>query len=560
MIRNKYSWRAYLIIFFLLIALGGLLWRLLDLNLMNRHFLLKQSDARALRVIDMPAHRGMITDRLGSVLGISSPVYSAWVNPKNFDASYSQLHELSQTLHLPVSTIEARAEASKKAFVYLKRQNPPEVMAHLKALQIPGLHFQMDYQRFYPEGESTSHVLGITNIDDQGQEGLELAYNNWLSGTVGKKEVLKDRLGHIISEIAVLKKPQEGRDLNLSIDHRIQYIAYRALKEQVENLHAEAGSVVVLDPKTGEILAMANVPSYNPNSRLPQAQRDFRNRAVTDSFEPGSSMKPFTIALALESGKYTPTSTIDTHPGYMSIGGFEIRDDFHDNGVINLQKILELSSNIGAAKILLSLPPTNLWNLLRRLGFGDKTSSGFPGESSGRLVDHAVWYKSEVATLAYGYGVSVTALQLARAYAILAEDGENYPISFLKLDAPPKGERVIPEKVAKEVDTMLESVVYGKQGTAHQAQVPGYTVAGKTGTAYIAGANGYDKKRYVGDFIGFAPAMNPRLVIAVVIRDPHDDKHRHFGGETAAPVFAKVMAASLRLLNVSPDNLKSNQP
>ena len=553
---RKYTWRAYLVIFLLLTGLAGLLWRLLDLNLMNRHFLLQQSDARIMRVVDMPAHRGMITDRLGSVLALSSPVYSAWVNPKYFDASYTQLHELAQALHMPVSTIEARAEASKKGFVYLKRQNPPEVMARIKALQIPGVHFQMDYQRFYPEGEAISHVLGITNIDDHGQEGLELAYNGWLSGTVGKKEVLKDRMGHIVSEITVLKKPQEGHDLTLSIDHRIQYIAYRALKEQVENLDADAGSIVVLNAKTGEILAMANLPSYNPNSREPQEKRDFRNRAVTDSFEPGSSMKPFTIALGLESGKYTPTSTIDTHPGYMRVGGYEIKDDFHDNGVINLQKILEVSSNIGAAKILLSLPPMQLWNLLRRLGFGDRTNSGFPGESGGKLTDHPVWYKSDVATLAYGYGVAVTTLQLARAYAILADHGVRYPVSFLKLDAPPKGDPVIPPKIAEEVDTMLQSVVNGKEGTGHLAKVPGYTVAGKTGTAYIAGPGGYDKKKYVGDFIGFAPVSNPQLVIAVVIRNPHDAKHRHFGGETAAPVFSKVMAESLRLMNVPPDDLK----
>src|SRR3989338_1289978 len=377
---RKFQWRGYLVIFFLCIGIIGLLSRLLDLNLMNRHFLLQQSDARILRVIDMPAHRGMITDRLGSVLALSSPVYSAWINPKYFDPGIKQLRELSMLLHLPVSTIEARADASKKAFVYLKRKNTPDLMARIKALQVPGLHFQMDYQRFYPEGEGASQVLGITNIDDRGQEGLELAYNNWLSGTVGKKEVLKDRLGHIISEVALLKKPQEGRDLTLSIDHRIQYIAYRALKEQVEQFHAKAGSIVVLNAKTGEILAMANLPSYNPNGRMNEPPNNLRNRAVTDSFEPGSTMKPFTITLALESGHYTPTSLIDTHPGYMRVGGYEIKDDFRDNGVIDLQKILEVSSNIGAAKILLSLPPNKLWDLLRRVGFGRRTSTGFPRE------------------------------------------------------------------------------------------------------------------------------------------------------------------------------------
>lgn len=554
---RKYAWRVYLVSLFLVVALSGLLWRLIDLNLINRHFLLQQSDARILRVIDLPAHRGMIADRLGTVLALSTPVYSAWINPKYFHATESQFEALSRELNLPVAMIKARANpVNGKEFVYLRRQNPPEMMEHLKALNVPGLHFQREYQRFYPEGEVVAHVLGITNIDDQGQEGVELAYNQWLSGSPGKKEVLKDRLGHVITDIAYLKKPEQGHDLTLSIDHRIQYVAYRALKEQVQKLHAEAGSIVVLNSKTGEILAMANLPSYNPNSHIVENHGDFRNRAVTDSFEPGSSMKPFTIAMALESGQYKPESMVDTHPGYMRVGGFEIRDDFVDNGVIDLQMILEVSSNIGAAKILLSLPPQRFWDLLRRVGFGRRTSSGFPGESSGRLTSHAIWYKSDVATLAYGYGIAVTTLQLARAYAILASDGVRRPISFLKLDAVPAGKQVIPKKVAREVVDMLQTVVTGQRGTAKRAKVPGYLVAGKTGTAYIANAQGYDKKKYVGDFVGIAPVSDPQLVIAVVIRDP---KGQHFGGDVAAPVFAKVMAGALRILNIPADDMKSLQ-
>lgn len=553
---RKYAWRVYLVVLFLIIALFGLLWRLIQLNLIDRHFLLQQSDSRTLRDVDLPAHRGMITDREGTVLALSTPVYSAWVNPKFFQASASQLDALSHQLNLPVSFIEARTNpSSKRGFVYLKRQNPPNVMNGVKALSIPGLHFQTEYQRFYPEGEVTAHVLGITNIDDQGQEGLELAYNDWLAGTPGKQEVLKDRMGHVIADISMLKNPQQGRDLTLSIDHRIQYIAYRALKEDVEKFHAKAGSIVVLNAKTGEILAMANLPSYNPNSHIAETKGDFRNRAVTDSFEPGSTMKPFTIALALESGKYTPTSLINTNPGYLRVGGYTIRDDEADNGIIDLQKILEVSSNIGAAKILLTLPPLKLWNLLRRMGFGQRTSSGFPGESAGKLIEHAVWYKSDVATLAYGYGIAVTTLQLARAYAILADDGVRRPVTFLKLDNAPAGKQVIPAKVAKEVDAMLETVVTGKTSegaTGALARVPGYSVAGKTGTAYIAGANGYDKKKYNGDFVGFAPVSDPQLVIAVVVRDPQGE---HFGAQVAAPVFSKVMGRALRILNVPPDQL-----
>ena len=530
-----------------------MLWRLIQLNLIDRHFLLQQSDSRTLRDVNLPAHRGMITDSEGTVLALSTPVYSAWVNPKFFQVSSSQLAVLSHKLNVPISFIKARTNSdSKKGFVYLKRQNPPNVMNDVKALSIPGLHFQTEYQRFYPEGEVTAHVLGITNIDDQGQEGLELAYNNWLVGTPGKKEVLKDRMGHVIADVSLLKNPQQGRDLILSIDHRIQYIAYRALKEDVEKFHAKAGSIVVLNAKTGEILAMANLPSYNPNSHIPEEAGDFRNRAVTDSFEPGSTMKPFTIALALESGKYTPTSLINTNPGYLRVGGYTIRDDEANNGIINLQKILEVSSNIGAAKILLSLPPLKLWNLLRRMGFGQRTTSGFPGESAGKLIEHAVWYKSDVATLAYGYGIAVTTLQLARAYAILADGGVRHPVTFLKLNSVPSSKQVMPEKVAKEVDAMLETVVTGKEGTGHLAMVPGYSVAGKTGTAYIAGVNGYDKKKYNGDFVGFAPVLNPQLVIAVVIRDPQG---KHFGAQVAAPVFSKVMGRALRILNVPPDNL-----
>ena len=553
---KRYYWRASLIFWLLIFALFGLLWRLVDLNFVNRAFLLQQSDARIVRMEVLPAHRGVITDRLGTVLAMSTPVYSAWINPRYFQATHEQLHALSKNLQLSISFIRSR-DIKGKEFVYLKRQNPPDVVAKLKSLSIPGLHFQMDYQRFYPEGEVAAHVLGITNVDDRGQEGLELAYNNWLSGVPGKEEVLKDRLGHVIANVALLKKPQEGRDLVLSIDHRIQYIAYRALKEQVQQLNAKSGSIVVLNVKTGEILAMANQPSYNPKNGMFEQHGDFRNRAVTDSFEPGSTMKPFTIAMALESGQYNLQSLIDTHPGYMRIGGYEIRDDFVDNGVIDLRRILEVSSNVGAAKILLSLPPQKFYDLLRRMGFGQRTDSGFPGESGGRLVSHDLWYKSDIATLAYGYGIAVSALQLAHAYSILASGGVSRPVTFLKLDSASAGKQVIPKKVANEVVTMLESVVYGKNpgATGKLARVPGYWIAGKTGTAYIANAQGYDKKKYIGDFVGMAPASDPQLVIAVIIRDPNNAKNLHFGGQTAAPVFAKVMAAALRILNVQPDNI-----
>ncbi|OGT53850.1 MAG: cell division protein [Gammaproteobacteria bacterium RIFCSPHIGHO2_12_FULL_42_13] len=547
---RQFNYRSTLIIIFLLLGLASILWRLIDLSVINRHFLLEQSDARILRTIDMPAHRGMVMDRVNSVLALSTPVYSVWIDPREFHPTAAQLRVLSRLLQMPVDTIRTRSRLHK-GFVYLKRQNPPDVMAVIKKLDINGLHFQKEYQRFYPEGEVMAQVLGITNVDDRGQEGVELAYNQWLSGLVGKRQVLKDRLGNVISELALLKQPQEGRDLTLSIDHRIQYIAYRALKEQVQKYHAVMGSVVVLNPNTGEIIAMANQPSYNPNNRTLRMNADVRrNRALTDAYEPGSSMKPFTIAVALESGKYTPDSVVNTHPGYMRVGGFDIKDDFHDNGIINLQKILEVSSNIGAAKILLSLEPNSLWNLLKRFGFGEPSDSGFPGESGGKLIEHPVWYQSDIATLAYGYGISVTTLQLAQAYAVLANLGVRNPTTFLKMNKAPAGKRVLSEKVAREVNLMLENVV--SAGTGRRAKVDGYSVAGKTGTAYLAGPGGYDKKKYISDFAGFAPAVHPQLVIAVLIREPQG---KHFGAEVAAPVFSTVMAESLRILNVSPDKM-----
>lgn len=552
---SKYSWRVYLVFLFLVVALVGLLWRLVELNIIQRNFLLQQSDARILRNVDLPAHRGMITDRTGSVLAMSTPVYSAWINPKYFHPTAIQLNELAHDLTVSEAFIRAH-DIRGKEFVYLRRQNPPDVMKAVKALKIPGVYFQMEYQRFYPEGEVSAHILGITNIDDQGQEGLELAYNDWLSGTPGKEEVLKDRLGNVIQDVALLKKPVQGHDLVLSIDHRIQYIAYRALKEQVEKYKAKDGSIVVLNPRTGEILAMANLPSYNPNDHLAEKHGDFRNRAVTDSFEPGSTMKPFTIAMALQSGEYTPKTLVNTNPGYMMVGGYEIRDDFVDNGIIDLRQILEVSSNVGAAKILLSLPPQPFFHFLRRFGFGRRTASGFPGESSGRLVEHSIWYKSDIATLAYGYGIAVTTLQLAHAYGILADNGISHPVTFLKVNGTPPGKQVVSKTVANEIVKMLESVVYGKNpgATGGLAKVPGYWISGKTGTAYIAGPHGYDKKKYVGDFVGIAPATHPQLVIAVVIRDPQG---QHFGGVVSAPVFAKVMSAALRILNIPPDNMRS---
>jgi cell division protein FtsI (penicillin-binding protein 3) len=545
------AWRVKVLWVVLGVALAGLLIRLVDLNILDRTFLLRQSKARILRKISIPAYRGMITDRFGDPLAISTPVDSVWINPQLFQASNKQLQELSHLTHLSTHFIDHRARKVKgREFIYLDRLIPPPLGEQIKALDIHGVFLQREYKRFYPEGEVTAHVVGLTNIDDEGQEGLELAFNKWLTGVPGEKEVLKDRLGHVIDDVALLKKPQQGKELVLSIDHRIQYLAYRALKAAVLKYHAQAGSVVVLNVKTGEILAMVNQPSYNPNRRPKDHDGRYRNRAVTDIFEPGSTMKPFTIALALASGKYQPSDTINTNPGTMWVGGYKIRDDLN-YGVVNLTQVLQKSSNIGAAKIMLSLQPQDFWDLLRQLGFGQRTRSGFPGESAGTLVPHLTWYPSVVATLAYGYGIAVTTLQLAHAYAILANHGIKMPVSLVKVNQPPPGVRVLSAKVADTVLTMLESVVE-KGGTGTRAAIPGYHVAGKTGTAYIAGPHGYYRHRFMASFVGVAPATNPQLVVAVVIRDP---KGHHFGGIVSAPVFAKVMGGALRILDIPPDDL-----
>lgn len=553
---SRYQWRMYCFIFFLALALLGVVARLFYLNIIDRHFLLKQSQARILRVETLPAYRGMILDREGSPLAISTPLDTVCANPQVLQLSRIKAETLVRVLGLDKRDLLkriARAKRQRQEFIYIKRLNPPAVAATVKALKIPGIFIRREYKRFYPEGEVSAQLVGLTNIDDKGQEGLELAYNQWLSGSSGKKEVIKDRLGQTVSNVAMLKEPVQGKPLVLSIDHRIQYAAYRDLKMQVHKYHAKSGSVVVLNSKTGAVLAMVNQPSYNPNDRPKIHDGRFRNRAVTDIFEPGSTMKPFTIALALESGKYTPDSTVNTSPGRLKVGGYTIKDDGLDYGVINLTQILQKSSNIGAAKIMLSLPPQQYWHLLRNMGFGQLTDSGFPGEAAGTLRARTTWYPSVVATLAYGYGIAVSVLQLAHAYQILADHGMSMPVTLLKRNKQPHGTPIISKKVADTVLKMLETVVE-KGGTGRRAHVPGYRVAGKTGTAYIAGPHGYNKTKFIASFVGVAPVSNPSLVVAVVIREPQG---QHFGGIVAAPVFAKVMATSLRVLNIAPDDLKA---
>lgn len=548
---ESHSWRFWVVLAFLTLGFLALIVRLVDLTILNRAFLVKQGQLRTLRMVEIPAYRGMITDRNDQPLAISTPVDSVWVNPTLFHPTALQLSQLAQALQLSTQDIQQQVNTQPtRSFVYLKRGNPPSVSDQIAALKIPGVFFQREYKRYYPEAEVTAHLIGLTNIDDHGQEGLELAYDQWLGGKPGKKQVIKDRLGNIISEVALLKKPEQGHPLTLSIDKRIQYSAYQALKAAVDAYQAEGGSIVVLDARTSEVLAMVNQPSYNPNNRPAQHDGRYRNRAVTDTFEPGSTIKSFTIALALESGKYTPNTIIDTRPGWMVVGGYRINDD--DNfGVINVSEILAKSSNIGATKIMMSLPSHAHWDLLHNAGFGELTGSHFPGESPGRLREAQVWRPSEVATLAYGYGLAINTLQLAHAYTIFADGGVLKPLSLLKTSQPAAGTQVLPANVAATMLSLLENDVQnGEHHTGVRAQIPGYRVGGKTGTSYIAGPHGYDRHNYNSSFVGIAPLSNPRLVIAVMIREPHG---HHMGAYVSAPVFAQVMSDSLRILNVLPD-------
>lgn len=547
----KYTARYLLLLAIMSVGVGAIVWRMFDLNILERSFLLKQGDVRVRRVVNIPAHRGMITDRAGKPLAISAQVSSVWVNPKIFKPTNAQLAQVANLLQMRKDKLnEILEHAKNRNFFYLKRGVSPELGRQLKDLDIAGLFLQAEFKRFYPESEVTAHIVGFTNIDDLGQEGVELAYDDSLRGTPGKKEVVKDRVGNIIAELNSISQPQEGHNLALSIDSRIQYLAYSALKDTVTQYRAKAGSIVVLDVENGEILAMVNFPSYNPNHIVHSGDGRFRNRAVTDQFEPGSTIKAFSMAAILESGKFKPTDIVHTSPGWINIEGNTIKDVVN-HGDLTVLGVLQKSSNVGFAKLVNQIEPDQLWKIFHSVGFGQSTYSGFPGEVPGTLMHKLKWRPINLASLAMGYGVAVTTLQLTHAFSIIANNGVSHPVSFIKLDRVGLGERILPEGVCKTITTMLESVTQ-RGGTGRRASVAGFRVAGKTGTAYIAGAKGYDKEHYMSSFVGFAPVSKPKLVIAVVVQDP---KKEHFGGLVAAPAFAKVMSGGLRLLAIAPDNL-----
>jgi cell division protein FtsI (penicillin-binding protein 3) len=528
-----------------------LLIRMYDLMIMDRPFLKGQGDARSLRLVDISAFRGMIVDRQGSPLAVSTPVHSVWVNPKAFSVNKEQLNALAKLLNIKPNQLAHRINLSKsREFLYLHRQITPMLMKQIEALNIQGINFQEEFKRYYPAGESTAQLLGFTDIDDVGLEGLELAYNDWLRGVIGKKRVVKDRLGRIIEELGVLKEPRSGHALQLSIDHRIQYVAYHELQKAIEEFGAKSGTVVVIDTQTGELLAVANAPSFNPNVRGGYTLDTYRNKAFIDTFEPGSVMKPLSIASALDTGKFTPKTIIDTRPGWMIVQGHPIRD-VHNYGVLDVTGVLQHSSNVGVTKMVLESPPNQLIDLLARCGFGQRTDSGYPGESSGSLIRVKEASPFVLATLGFGYGASITAIQLARSYTIFANHGKLIPISLIHNQKNGEVVRVLNEKTADQVLTMMESVV--SEGTGVSAKVNGYRVAGKTGTSRIAGKKGYEEHRHIASFVGIAPVSRPRLIVAVVINEP--TKHGYYAAAVAAPVFSKIMGASLRMLDVYPDEL-----
>jgi cell division protein FtsI (penicillin-binding protein 3) len=550
---NLPGWRASVLFGLLVAGLLSLLGRGVYLQGIHNNFLQEKGNARYSRVIEVSAHRGMIKDRNGEALAVSTPVQSVWVSPADVDANVQQIKALSAALKLPESEVRHQLFDSSRDFVYLKRQLPPEQAEQIARLNVAGVALQPEYRRYYPSGEVTAQLLGFTGQDDNGQEGLELSLQDALGGKPGSQRVIKDRRGHIVEDVASLRAPKAGGDVLLSVDSKIQYLAYRELQAAVEKHHAKAGAIVVLDARSGEVLALANYPSYNPNNRIKVSPQAMRNRAVADLFEPGSTLKPFTVAAALENGKVHPDTIINTEHGVYTVGGKQIHDT-HAEATLNVSQVIQKSSNVGAAKMALMLEPRVMWQSLSDSGFGAHTGSNFPGEATGKLRDAKTWRPIEQATMAYGHGISVNLLQLARAYTVFANNGELKPVSLMKLDAPVAGQKVLSDKTALAMRDMLETVVL-PGGTAPLAQVSGYRVAGKTGTAHkLSGAHYVDK--YVASFVGFAPASAPRVIVAVMIDEPNNGVY--YGGLVAAPVFSQVVGETLHLMNVPNDAPQNN--
>ena len=551
-----YPWRFRVVIGLLAIMVGAICWRIIDLQVVDRDFLKGQGDARSLRHIPIPAHRGLITDRNGEPLAVSTPVTTLWANPKEMQASKERWPQLAAALgQNPQQLVERLTAQASKEFIYLVRGLTPEQGQHVLDLKVPGVYGLEEFRRFYPAGDVTAHMVGFTDLDDHGREGVELAYDEWLAGVPGKRQVIKDRRGRLIKDIQVTKNAKAGKTLALSIDLRLQYLATRELRNAIAEQDAKAGSLVIMDVKTGEVLAMVNQPTYNPNNRRSMFPAAMRNRAIIDVFEPGSTVKPISMSAALQSGRWKPTDKVEVYPGSLQIGRYTIKDVSRSEGpILDLTGILINSSNVGMSKIAFDIGGEAIYRVMSQVGLGQYTGLGFPGERVGNLPNHREWRKAETATLSYGYGLSVTALQLVHAYAALANDGKMVPLSILKVDKAPEAVQAIPKETAETVQGMLQQVIEAPRGV-FRAQVPFYHVAGKSGTARKAtvGSKGYTENAYRSLFAGFGPMSDPRYAIVVVIDEP--GKGGYFGGLVSAPVFSKVMSGTLRLMNVPPDNL-----
>jgi cell division protein FtsI (penicillin-binding protein 3) len=542
------AWRSRFMALLILAGFGVLIGRSFYLQVLNEDFLQEKGESRYRRDLQITASRGRIADRHGDVLAVSTPMKSIWAVPADARLTPEQTRQLADLLDMDAKELSKRL-ASDKSFVFLRRQLPPEVGDKVASLKLPGIGQDREYRRYYPTGEMTAHLVGFTGVDDKGLEGVELAFQSQLLGHPGNRSVIKDRRGQIVEDVGSIKPPQDGKEIRLALDSKIQYLAYSQLKQAVTDFKAKAGSIVAVDVRTGEILALANWPTYNPNNRERLTGAQLRNRAITDTYEPGSVMKPFTAALALESGKVRFDTPIDCAPGRLTIGSATISDS-HPHKVLSVAEVIQKSSNVGTAKIAAMLSPEQMWTMFDAVGIGRAPGLGFPGEVSGRLRPWKSWRPIEQATMSYGHGLSVSLMQLAHAYTVFAREGDLIPLTLTRADAGPvKTVPVFSQQTAREVRAMLEMAVQ-PGGTAPKARVPGYRVGGKTGTAYKIEGGQYVRK-YVASFVGFAPISNPRLIVAVMIDEPSAGVH--YGGDVAGPVFSRVMGGALRTLGVLPD-------
>ena len=544
-------WRSKLIVAGIALGFVGLAGRAAWVQVFGNEFFQRQGEVRFGRTLELPANRGRILDRNGLLLASSVPAPSIWAIPEDIEHDKAKLQQLAKLLAMPLADLNKKLDDEDKTFVWVKRQVDESVAKEIAALNLKGIHQRMEYRRQYPEGEAAAHVVGFTSVEDKGQEGMELAFEQQLAGRAGSRRVIKDRLGRVVEDVGELSPPVDGRDLQLSIDSKVQFFAYQKLREAVLENKAKAGSVVVLDAHTGEVLALANYPSYLPGKRQNLTGDQLRNRALTDVFEPGSTMKPFTIGLALESGRVTPQTQIQTSPGYVVIGGARISDS-HAHGLLTVQQVIQKSSNIGTLKMALQMQPREMWETFSAAGFGQKPQITFPGAVSGRLRPYKTWRPVEQATMSYGYGLSASLFQMARSYTVWANDGNIIPATLLKTSEQPVGSRVFSARTATEIRTMLQMAA-GPGGTGPKAQTLGYSVGGKSGTAYkqVGKSYGIGSHKYRSWFVGLAPIDQPRIVVAVMVDEPSAGKY--FGGDVAAPVFSTTVQQTLRMMGVQPD-------